>query len=89
MNTYQEKKSKLGQKSEEFMSGMRVSEVLVEERIREILGPFGDMIQKMEQIIDTKKPAKRDELLKFLIENPGTLKTLKENFEELINVTRL
>lgn len=89
MNTYQEKKNKLGQKSEEFMSGMRASEVLVEERIREILGPFGDMIQKMEQIIDTKKPAKRDELLKFLIENPGTLKTLKENFEELINVTRL
>ena len=89
MNTYQEKKNKLGQKSEEFMSGMRASEVLVEERIREILGPFGDMIQKMEQIIDTKKPAKRDELLKFLIDNPGTLKTLKENFEELINVTRL
>jgi len=89
MSTYQEKKNRLGQKSEEFMSGMRASEVLVEERLREILGPYGDMIQKMEQIIDTKKPSKRDELLRFLIDNPKTLKTLKENFEELINVTRL
>ncbi|MBP3732223.1 MAG: hypothetical protein J6I84_03170 [Bacilli bacterium] len=90
MKTYQERKKEvtLG-KSPEYLAGMEAAEGLLEKRLREILGPYGNMIQVLSQIIDTKKPEKREELMKFLLETPGTLKELNKNFDELINVIRI
>ena len=69
--------------------GMETAEKLMEEEIREIVAPYAQLIQKLNKLVDTKKPETREEIMKWLLENPGTMKKLTGNVDKLINISRV
>jgi flagellar biosynthesis/type III secretory pathway protein FliH len=69
--------------------GMETAEKLMEEEVREIVAPYAQLIQKLNKLVDTKKPETREEIMKWLLENPGTMKKLTGNVDKLINISRV
>lgn len=69
--------------------GMETAEKLMEEEVREIIAPYAQLIQKLNKLVDTKKPETREEIMKWLLENPGTMKKLTGNVDKLINISRV
>jgi arsenate reductase-like glutaredoxin family protein len=63
-------------------------EAIVEEEVRELVGPYAQLVKKLSILVDTKKPDTRNQIFKWLLENPETLKTLNQNVDKLINVVR-
>lgn len=75
--------------SSDFLQGMEIAEQLVEHEIREIIGPYAELMHKLNRLIDTKKPEIRDEIFKWVLENPETMKKLNKNVDNLINIIRI
>jgi hypothetical protein len=69
--------------------GMETAEKLMEEEVREIVAPYAQLVQKLNKLVDTKKPETREEIMKWLLENPGTMKKLTGNVDKLINISRV
>ena len=69
--------------------GMETAEKLMEEEVREIVAPYAQLIQKLNKLVDTKKPETREEIMKWLLENPVTMKKLTGNVDKLINISRV
>ena len=67
---------------------MEASERLVEEEIRNLISPYTELVKNLNILVDTKKTNKKGEILKWLLENPDTLKKLNKNIEHLINLVR-
>jgi uncharacterized protein YoxC len=65
-----------------------VVEKLMEDEIRKIIAPYAKLIQKLNKLVDTKKPETRDQLFKWILENPETMKELNKNVDKLINLVR-
>lgn len=86
--SYLKKKEKYINTSREFKEGMEASERLVEEEIRNIISPYTELVKNLNILVDTKKTNKKGEILKWLLENPDTLKKLNKNIEHLINLVR-
>jgi len=63
-------------------------EKIVEEEVRELVGPYAQLVKKLNILVDTKKPDTRNQIFKWLLENPETLKTLSQNVDNLINIVR-
>ena len=63
-------------------------ERIVEEEVRELVGPYAQLVKKLSILVDTKKPDTRNQIFKWLLENPETLKTLSQNVDNLINIVR-
>lgn len=98
MKTYQELKSEYLKSKVETenaiiyrarLEGFEMAEKLIEDQVRNNLGPLANFLQTVSQIIDTKKEEKRETLLAFLTDNQGTIKRLKEIMNKLINIARL
>ena len=64
-------------------------EKIVEEEVRELVGPYAQLVKKLNILVDTKKPDTRNQIFKWLLENPETLKTLSQNIDKLINIVRI
>ena len=64
-------------------------EAIIEEEVRELVGPYAQLVKKLSILVDTKKPDTRNQIFKWLLENPETLKTLNQNVDKLINVVRI
>ena len=64
-------------------------EKIVEEEVRELVGPYAQLVKKLNILVDTKKPDTRNQIFKWLLENPETLKTLSQNVDKLINIVRI
>jgi arsenate reductase-like glutaredoxin family protein len=64
-------------------------EKIVEEEVRELVGPYAQLVKKLNILVDTKKPDTRNQIFKWLLENPETLKTLSQNVDKLINLVRI
>ena len=75
--------------SSDFLQGMEIAEQLVEHEIREIIGPYTELMHKLNRLIDTKRPEVRDEIFKWILENPETMKKLNKNVDNLINIIRI
>ena len=96
--TYQEKKQQLlfrlqqeGVRTEiinTISEGMKKAEELLEDRVRELLEPYADTVQKLRIASDTKKESKRQELVMGL-SSPKNTRNLDEQLKLLINVVRL
>lgn len=86
--SYLKKKEKYVSTSREFKKGMEASERLVEEEIRNLISPYTELVKNLNILVDTKKTNKKSEILKWLLENPDTLKKLNKNIEHLINLVR-
>lgn len=86
--SYLKKKEKYIKSSREFKEGMEASERLVEEEIRSLISPYTELVKNLNILVDTKKANKKGEILKWLLENPDTLKKLNKNIEHLINLVR-
>ncbi len=86
--SYLKKKEKYIRSSREFKEGMEASERLVEEEIRSLISPYTELVKNLNILVDTKKANKKGEILKWLLENPDTLKILNKNIEHLINLVR-
>jgi hypothetical protein len=86
--SYLKKKEKYIRSSREFKEGMEASERLVEEEIRSLISPYTELVKNLNILVDTKKANKKGEILKWLLENPDTLKKLNKNIEHLINLVR-
>ena len=86
--SYLKKKEKYVRSSREFKEGMEASERLVEEEIRSLISPYTELVKNLNILVDTKKTNKKGEILKWLLENPDTLKKLNKNIEHLINLVR-
>ena len=86
--SYLKKKEKYVRSSREFKEGMETSERLVEEEIRSLISPYTELVKNLNILVDTKKANKKGEILKWLLENPDTLKKLNKNIEHLINLVR-
>jgi GTP-binding protein EngB required for normal cell division len=69
--------------------GMETAEKLMEEEVREIVAPYAQLVQKLNKLVDTKKPETKEEIMKWLLENPGTMKKLTGNVDKLINISRV
>ena len=93
MKTYRQKKSeylgKLGAEHTLISEGMSVSEKFIEESIRMNLGPISGLLQTLRRIVDTKKDSTREELFRYIIENPDTLNLVEDKIQTLINITRI
>jgi hypothetical protein len=63
----------------DIILGIETAERLVEDEVREIIAPYTELIKKLSILIDTKKPETREEIFKWLLENPGTMKELNKN----------
>ena len=63
-------------------------EKIVEEEVRELVGPYAQLVKKLNILVDTKKPDTRNQIFKWLLENPETLKKLSQNVDNLINIVR-
>jgi hypothetical protein len=75
-------------KAERKPQTIEEAEVIMEEEIRELIGPYAQLVKKLSILIDTKKPDTRSKIFKWLLENPETLKELGKNVDKLINVVR-
>ena len=64
-------------------------EKIVEEEVRELVGPYAQLVKKLNILVDTKKPDTRNQIFKWLLENPETLKKLSQNVDNLINIVRI
>jgi uncharacterized protein YoxC len=64
-------------------------EKIVEEEVRELVGPYAQLVKKLNILVDTKKPDTRNQIFKWLLENPETLKKLSQNVDKLINLVRI
>lgn len=73
----------------ERKEGFEVASGIIENVIRDNIGPLASFIQKISKIADTKKEDKREELLNLILENPDTIKNIKEKINFLINITRI
>lgn len=72
-----------------FIRGMSAAESLLEGEIREIIGPYTELVRNLNTIVSTKNQATRDEILKWILENPETINKLNKNIDNLINIVRL
>jgi hypothetical protein len=61
----------------------------MEAEVREIVAPYAQLVQKLNKLLDTKKPETRAEIMKWLLENPGAMKKLTGNVDKLINISRV
>ena len=86
--SYLKKKERYLGRSKEFKEGMEVSEKILEEEIRNLISPYTELVKNLNILMDTKKSDKKSEILKWLLENPDTLKKLNKNIDSLINIVR-
>ena len=91
MKTYRQKKQEYLSSGNNplILEGMQISERLLEDSIRENLGPIANLLQSLRQITDTKKETRREELFEYLLGNPGTLDQVEKCIQTLINITRI
>ena len=81
--SYQQKKLERNPKTPEEL------EAIVEEEVRELVGPYAQLVKKLSILVDTKKPDTRNRIFKWLLENPEVIKTLSTNVDKLINIVRI
>ena len=81
--SYQQKKLERNPKTPEEL------EAIVEEEVRELVGPYAQLVKKLSILVDTKKPDTRNQIFKWLLENPEVIKTLSTNVDKLINIVRI
>jgi len=86
--SYLKKKERYLGRSKEFKEGMEVSEKILEEEVRNLIFPYTELVKNLNTLVDTKKSDKKGEILKWLLENPDTLKKLNKNIDSLINIVR-
>ena len=86
--SYLKKKERYLGRSKDFKEGMEVSEKILEEEVRNLISPYTELVKNLNILMDTKKSDKKSEILKWLLENPDTLKKLNKNIDSLINIVR-
>ena len=75
--------------NQDIMLGMETAENLAEQEIRELVAPYAELVQRLNKLVDTKKPSVRDDIFKWILENPETMKKLNKNVDKLINFKRI
>lgn len=75
--------------NQDVMLGMEAAENLAEQEVRELVAPYAELIQKLNKLVDTKKPSVRDDIFKWILENPETIRKLNNNVDNLINFKRI
>ena len=80
--------SYIQKKNERNPQNIEDVEKIIEDEVRELVGPYAQLVKKLSILVDTKKPDTRNQIFKWLLENPETIKILNQNVDKLINIVR-